>query len=73
MFLITSPPHNLAPHLPSPPPSPQQVVSIVRVTRAFAPAMARRGRGVVLNVGSATGWVAQATKGLYSASKHAVR
>lgn len=49
------------------------VVSVIRVTQAFAPAMCRRGKGLIINIGSATGWISQATKGVYSASKHAVR
>ena len=49
------------------------VVSVIRVTHAFAPEMCRRGKGLIINIGSATGWISQATKGVYSASKHAVR
>ena len=49
------------------------VFGLMRSTQAFSRGMVLRGRGLVVNVGSATGYVHQVTKSSYSASKHAVR
>ena len=49
------------------------VFGLLRATQAFSKQMVARGRGLVANVGSATGYIHQATKSSYSASKHAVR
>ena len=49
------------------------VFGLLRATQAFSPQMVSRGRGLVVNVGSATGYIHQATKSSYSASKHSVR
>ena len=49
------------------------VFGLLRVTKAFSTQMVSRGRGLVVNVGSATGYIHQATKSSYSASKHSVR
>lgn len=49
------------------------VFGLLRATQAFTEKMVSRGRGLVVNVGSATGYIHQATKSSYSASKHAVR
>ena len=49
------------------------VFGLLRATKAFVPQMVSRGRGLVVNVGSATGYIHQATKSSYSASKHSVR
>lgn len=49
------------------------VFGLLRTTHAFTRAMVARGRGLIVNVGSATNYVHQATKSSYSASKHAVR
>ena len=49
------------------------VFGLLRATQEFTRAMVLRGRGLVVNVGSATGYIHQATKSSYSASKHAVR
>lgn len=49
------------------------VFGLLRSTQAFSQKMVARGRGLVANVGSATGYIHQATKSSYSASKHAVR
>ena len=49
------------------------VFGLLRVTKALSSQMIARGRGLVVNVGSATGYIHQATKSSYSASKHSVR
>jgi NAD(P)-dependent dehydrogenase (short-subunit alcohol dehydrogenase family) len=48
------------------------VFGLLAVTRAFVPAMRRRGRGRVVNVGSIMGRVAMPLLGAYNATKHAV-
>lgn len=50
------------------------VMGVLRATKAFTTTgMVRRGRGLIANVGSATGYIYQSTKSAYSASKHAVK
>jgi NAD(P)-dependent dehydrogenase (short-subunit alcohol dehydrogenase family) len=48
------------------------VFGLLAVTRAFVPAMRRRGQGRVVNVGSIMGRVAMPLLGAYNATKHAV-
>lgn len=48
------------------------VLGPVRLIQAFVPAMRRRGRGVVVNISSVAGRVAQPLDGVYSATKHAL-
>jgi len=43
-----------------------------RVTRAVIPGMVARGRGHVVNIGSTSGLIANATRTAYAASKHAI-
>lgn len=48
------------------------VRGLARVTRAFAPTMARRGHGRIINVGSLAGVLTLPWFGAYSATKYAV-
>lgn len=48
------------------------VVGVFRTTRAFLPAMRRRGQGLIVNVGSIVGRVTFPFFGLYGASKFAL-
>jgi short-subunit dehydrogenase len=48
------------------------VIGLARVTRAFVPAMRRRGRGRVINVSSLLGRMTIAAQGAYAATKHAL-
>ncbi len=48
------------------------VLGLMRVSRALVPAMAARGFGHVVNIGSVSGLRPNATRTAYSASKHAV-
>lgn len=45
----------------------------MRLTRAFAPAMAQRGRGTIVTVGSLAGTFASAGSAPYASSKWGVR
>ncbi len=45
----------------------------MRLTRAFAPAMAKRGRGAIVTVGSLAGTFASAGSAPYASSKWGVR
>lgn len=45
----------------------------MRLTRAFAPAMAARGRGTIVTVGSLAGTFASAGSAPYASSKWGVR
>jgi 3-hydroxy acid dehydrogenase/malonic semialdehyde reductase len=48
------------------------LLGMFRVTRAVIPGMVARGRGHVVNIGSTSGLIANATRAAYAASKHAV-
>ena len=48
------------------------VFGLMRVTRAFLPAMCARGRGRIINVSSTAGRVTVPLSGAYCASKYAV-
>ncbi|HXV00248.1 MAG TPA: SDR family oxidoreductase [Caulobacteraceae bacterium] len=48
------------------------VLGVVRMVRAVAPAMRERGEGLIVNVSSVAGHIAAPFTGAYSASKHAV-
>jgi NAD(P)-dependent dehydrogenase (short-subunit alcohol dehydrogenase family) len=48
------------------------VLGVVRMVRAVAPAMRERGAGLIVNVSSVAGHIAAPFTGAYSASKHAV-
>jgi NAD(P)-dependent dehydrogenase (short-subunit alcohol dehydrogenase family) len=48
------------------------VLGPVRLIQAFVPAMRERGSGVVVNVSSVAGHVAQPLGGYYAATKHAI-
>jgi NAD(P)-dependent dehydrogenase (short-subunit alcohol dehydrogenase family) len=45
---------------------------VVRMTNAVLPEMRRRGRGRIVNVGSAAAWVGEPGEAFYAASKHAL-
>lgn len=47
-------------------------MGIVRMTRAVVPYMRQQGRGRIINIGSALGFLPMPYMALYSASKHAV-
>jgi len=48
------------------------VLGVVRMVRAVAPAMRERGEGLIVNLSSVAGHIAAPFTGAYSASKHAV-
>jgi 3-hydroxy acid dehydrogenase / malonic semialdehyde reductase len=48
------------------------VLGMFRVSRAIVPIMVARGLGHVVNIGSTSGLIANATRTAYAASKHAV-
>jgi NAD(P)-dependent dehydrogenase (short-subunit alcohol dehydrogenase family) len=48
------------------------VVGVVRMVRAVAPAMRSRGEGIIINVSSVAGHISAPFTGAYSASKHAL-
>ncbi|HEY7901626.1 MAG TPA: SDR family oxidoreductase [Caulobacteraceae bacterium] len=48
------------------------VLGVVRMVRAVAPAMRERGQGMIVNLSSVAGHIAAPFTGAYSASKHAV-
>jgi len=48
------------------------VLGVVRMVRAVAPAMRERGEGLIVNVSSVAGHISAPFTGAYSASKHAV-
>jgi len=49
------------------------VLGVVRMVQAVAPAMASRGRGLVVNIGSVTSQMTTPWSGAYSSSKAALR
>src|SRR5688500_17672677 len=48
------------------------VFGLMSVTRAFVPAMRRRGSGRIINISSIVGRISAPFQGPYAASKHAV-
>jgi NADP-dependent 3-hydroxy acid dehydrogenase YdfG len=48
------------------------VFGLVRVTRAFLPAMRARGDGTIINISSMVGRISLILQGVYCATKHAV-
>jgi NAD(P)-dependent dehydrogenase (short-subunit alcohol dehydrogenase family) len=48
------------------------VLGVVRMVRAVAPAMRERGQGMIINLSSVAGHISAPFSGAYSASKHAV-
>lgn len=47
--------------------------AVLAINKAVAPHMIQSGSGVIVNIGSSTGYVAIPQAAVYSASKHAVR
>ena len=49
------------------------IVSMLRLSHHFLPAMISRGHGAILNIGSGAGYAAMPNAAVYTASKHFVR